>query len=155
LVLQNEKPARTPGVDVFTEGEYQRNSETLHLKHLKEVAETVERVVREEKIQKLLVAADKVALAALTNVLPPDMREKLVEVSHLDMRSSDADVIRETIAAFRTSDAVTDAELVDQALNAFRARGLGTIGIPRVKAALELGQVDRLLVPAVPSISAT
>lgn len=125
--------------------------ENLHLKHLKEVAETVERVAREENIQTILVAADEVALPHLKTLFSRDVRERLIELSNLDMLASDADVIRETIDAFRRADVVTDRDLVAEVLNAFRARGLGTIGVPRVRAALTLGQVDHLLVPAIPS----
>src|SRR5438552_4313852 len=32
VTINNEKATRTPGVDIWSEGEYQRNSENLHLK---------------------------------------------------------------------------------------------------------------------------
>jgi hypothetical protein len=48
----------------------------------------------------------------------------------------------------------SDAERVSQVLGAYRAHGLATVGVAGVKAALERGQVDRLLVPAIPAASA-
>src|SRR5438067_12111403 len=71
------------------------------------------------------------------------------------MFASDADVLRATISAFKQADTVSDADFVTRAIGAFRSRGLGTIGLQRVRAALTLGQVDRLLVPAVASAAAT
>jgi ribosomal protein S16/stalled ribosome rescue protein Dom34 len=151
LQLQNEKPSRTPGVDVFSEGEYQRNSENLHLQHMKEVAAVVDRVLREEGIRQIFVAAGPVALPMMRDALSRDAQQKMVEISNLDMKSADASVLRATFDAFRQADLQSDRDDVVRVLNAFRARGLGTIGLPRVRAALTLGQVDRLLVPAVPA----
>ena len=78
----------------------------------------------------------------------------MIEVDGLDMSAADSDVYRTTVDAFREADAQTDAEWVSQVLNAYRAHSLATIGLAGVKAALERGQVDRLLVPAMPASSA-
>ena len=74
-VVENEKPSRTPGVDVWSEGEYQRNSENLHVKHMKEVADMVERVVREEDIATIVVAADEVALPLFKEAVSSEVQE--------------------------------------------------------------------------------
>jgi peptide subunit release factor 1 (eRF1) len=153
LSVQNEKPSRTPGVDVFSEGEYQRNSENLHLQHMKEVAAIVDRVLREDGIRQIFVAAGPVAFPLLKEALSREAQRKMVEISNLDMRSPDAGVLRATLDAFRETNIRSDRDDVVRVLNAFRARGLGTIGLPRVRAALTLGQVDRLLVPAVPAVA--
>ncbi len=150
LIVQSEKPTRTPGVDVFSEGEYRRNSENLHAHHIREVVDLVARVAREEHIQQVFVAGGSVAIPLLRNELPREVQGKVVEISKLDMKSPDAEVLRATLEAFRQVDARTDRDDVVRVLGAFRSRGLGTIGLSRVRAALTLGQVDRMLVPATP-----
>lgn len=154
LIVRNEKATRTPGVDVFSEGEYQRNSENLQLRHMKEVVDLVERVAREEQIRRVFVAGGSVAGPLLRAELSADVRNKVTEVGKLDMSSPDAEVLRATLEAFRQVNTQSDRGDVAQALNAFRSRGLGAIGLPRVRAALTLGQVDRLLVPATPKAPA-
>jgi peptide subunit release factor 1 (eRF1) len=153
LVVQNEKATRTPGVDVFSEGEYQRNAENLHLRHMKEVAAAVDRLAREDGVRQIFVAAGPVALPLLKDALSREAQQKLVEVSSLDMSTPDAEVLRATLDAFKEANARDDRDDVARVLDAFRSRGLGTIGVPRVRAALTLGQVDRLLVPSVPAIA--
>lgn len=148
LVLQNEKPTRTPGVDVFSEGEYQRNSENLHERHMKEVVQLVERTARQEHIRQIFIAGGSVALPLFKHELTPEIRNKVIEIASLDMSSPDAEVLRASVEAFRQSDARNDRDDVTHVLNAFRSRGLGTIGLSRVRAALTLGQVDRLLLPS-------
>jgi peptide subunit release factor 1 (eRF1) len=151
--VRNKKGKRV-SAGGWSQARYQRRLENLHQKHIKEVSDSVERVVQEDKVQRILVAGDEVALPLLRERLSPQTRELLIEVNGLDMNAADADVYRTTLDAFREADAETDAEWVSKVLNAYRARGLATIGEAGVKTALERGQVDRLLVPALPRRSA-
>jgi peptide chain release factor subunit 1 len=138
----------------WSQARYQRRLENLHQKHMKEVAAAVEQVVKDEQVRRILVAGDQVAIPLLRDHLSPQTRNLLMEVGGLDMSAADSDVYRTTLEAFREADIQSDAEWVSQAMNGYRARGLATVGIAGVKAALERGQVDRLLVPAMPTSSA-
>ncbi len=151
--VRNKKGKRV-SAGGWSQARYQRRLENLHQKHIKEVSDAVEQVTKEEHVQRILVAGDDVALPLLREHLSPQTRELLIEVAGLDMNAADADVYRTTLEAFREADAETDAEWVSKVLNAYRARGLATTGEAGVKAALERGQVDRLLVPALPKESA-
>ena len=137
----------------WSQARYQRRAENLHTKHMKEVAEAVEQLVGEEHIARILVAGDEVALPLLRESLSAATLELLTEVGGVDIKASEADVFRVTFEAFRDADQHTDQERVDAMLNAFRARGLATVGLAGVKGALERGQVDRLLVPGTPAKS--
>jgi peptide subunit release factor 1 (eRF1) len=152
ITVRNKKGKRV-SAGGWSQARYQRRVENLHTKHMKEVAEAVEQLVREEGIARILVAGDDVALPLLREQLSPATRELLTEVDGVDMKASEADVFRVTLEAFREADQETDQERVNAMLNAYRARGLATIGLAGVKAALERGQVDRLLVPATPAKS--
>lgn len=138
----------------WSQARYQRRLENLHQKHMKEVASTVEQVVKEEQVGRILVAGDDVAMPLLREHLSPRTQELLIEVSGLDMNAADAEVYRTTLDAFREADIETDAEWISKVMNAYRAHGLATVGVAGVKAALERGQVERLLVPAIPTASA-
>ena len=59
--------------------------------------------------------------------------ELLTEIGGVDIKASEADVFRVTLEAFRDADQHTDQERVDAMLNAFRARGLATVGLAGVK----------------------
>jgi hypothetical protein len=151
--VRNKKGKRV-SAGGWSQARYQRRVQNLHQKHIKEVAEAVEQIVREDGVARVLVAADDVALPALREHLSPQARELLAEVGGLDVKSGDADVFRATLDAFREADGQSDADRVSEVLNAYRAHGLATVGVTGVKAALERGQVDRLLVPAIPATSA-
>ena len=57
--IANEKTDRSQ-VGGWSQARYQRHTENLHLHHVKEVVEVLERVVREEEINKILLAGDEV-----------------------------------------------------------------------------------------------
>ena len=152
MVVKNKKGKRV-SAGGWSQARYQRRVENLHVKHMKEVAEAVDRLVREENIARILVGGDDVALPLLREQLAPATLQLLTEVGGVDIKTGDSDVFRVTLEAFREADQQSDQERVDAVLNAYRSSGLGTIGLAGVRAALERGQVDRLLVPATPSKS--
>lgn len=150
IVVRNKKGKRV-SAGGWSQARYQRRVENLHTKHMKEVADAVEQLVLEENIARILVAGDDVAVPLLREQLSPSTLELLTEVGGIDIKTADADVFRVTLDAFREADQQSDQDRVDALVNAYRARGLATVGLAGVKAALERGQVDRLLVPATPA----
>jgi peptide chain release factor subunit 1 len=152
VTVKNKKGKRV-SAGGWSQARYQRRVENLHIKHMKEVADAVEQLVRDENIARILVAGDDVALPLLREQLSEQTLALLTEVDGVDIKTPEAEVFKVTLEAFREADQQNDQERVDALLNAYRSGGLGTVGLAGVKAALERGQVDRLLVPATPSKS--
>src|SRR5207248_504561 len=98
-----------------------------------------------------LLARDEVVIPLVREALPKTLAERVVEIGNLDLVSSEAEILEETLDVARREDARDDAERVARMLDAYRAGGLGMIGVPGVTAALENGQVHELLVVADPS----
>ena len=131
---------------------YQRHN-TEHYKHnLKEVAETLDRIVRAERIETVILAGDEVVIPLLRAELPKSLLPKLVDVMRLDARTPEHEVLEATLEAFLQHDARTDAEKVRLLLDEYRAGGLGVVGVGPTRLALEIGQVDELLLAADPSV---
>jgi peptide subunit release factor 1 (eRF1) len=72
----------------------------------------------------------------------------IVDELSLPADAPHVDVIRETLAAMRALDSSTDREVVDRAVGAYRAGGLGAVGPDETLLALTNGQVDELLITA-------
>lgn len=130
---------------------FQRHVADGHHRFAKEVAETLERIVRKEGIDTIILAGDDVAIPLVRDALPGDIREKVVEAMHLDIRASEHQILRDTLEAFRRHDAHSDAQKVQRLFEEFRAGGLGVVGVRDTRRALEMGQVDELLIAADPS----
>jgi peptide subunit release factor 1 (eRF1) len=134
----------------WSQARYQRRAENFHLHHVKEVADTLDRIVRQENIRHIIVAGDDVAVALLRDRLPPHLVDKLVDVLRIDRNAGDSEIVEATLEALRQKDAETDAERVQEAVNAWQSGGLGAVGPESVLSALQLGQVDELLITGAP-----
>jgi peptide subunit release factor 1 (eRF1) len=133
----------------WSQARYQRRADNFHLHHIKEVVDTLDRIVREEDVQHVVVAGADVAMPILREQLPKDLADRIVEIgSHEDGESGG--FLERTLAALREKDAETDVESVQELLDAWKSGGLGVAGPEATLSALQLGQVDELLITGSP-----
>src|SRR6185295_9653079 len=134
----------------WSQARYQRHTENIHLQHAKEVVDAVARIVREEGIDKIIVAADEVVMPLLREQFPKEVSDRIVDILKLDVHADERAVLEATIEALRRKDAETDRERVEELIGAYRANGLACTGREATRRALEMGQVDELLITATP-----
>jgi peptide chain release factor subunit 1 len=134
----------------WSQARYQRHADNIHLLHLKEVASALDRIVREENIDRVIVAGDDVVTAALRAELPDHLAGKIVDTLRLERDAGDAEIVRASLEVLHRSDAETDADRVQELIDAWRGNGLGVVGAEATLAAFELGQVDELLITTAP-----
>jgi peptide subunit release factor 1 (eRF1) len=127
---------------------YQRHLEQYHLKHAKEVVDMLADVVREDNIQQIILAGDAVIIPQLKEQMPKEVADKIVDVLSLDINAPEHEVLAETMEAMQQYDAGTDAEKVEQMLNAYRAGGLAVVGSQDTLEALSMGMVEELIIAA-------
>jgi peptide subunit release factor 1 (eRF1) len=130
----------------WSQARYQRHAENFHLHHVKEVVDTLDRIVRADNIQHVIVAGDAVVIPLLKEQLPQHLLDKLVDVLTLERDAGEHEIIRATLDALRDKDAETDAERVAELIDAWQGGGLGVVGPEATLDALQLGQVDELVI---------
>ena len=128
---------------------YQRHVDKLRKDHAKELVDALADIVEKERAEHILLSGDEVIVPLIRGELPKALAAKVVDTVKLDKKqTSEAEILEVTMSALRELDARTDAERVEQLLGEYRAGGLGVTGRDETKAALEMGQVDELLVSA-------
>ena len=147
--VSNTKTRRT-SMGGWSQARYQRHIENFHLRHMKEVVDVLDRVVRDESINQIVLSCDEVTKPLLTEQLPKHLAAKVIDLVRLDMNAPQKQVLLETLDALREKDAETDAARVDALLSAWGAGGLGVVGPDDTLQALELRQVEELLITARP-----
>jgi peptide chain release factor subunit 1 len=135
----------------WSQARYQRHVQEFQRHHAREVAETLGRLVREEKVERIVVAANDVALPLLRAELPKELASRVIEVDELDVHSTRDQILRRALDATRAEDARDDAERVSRVLDAYRAGGLGVVGADATLRALVNGQVHELVITADPA----
>lgn len=147
--IANVKTRKT-SMGGWSQARYQRHIENFHAQHMKEVVEVLDRVVREEAIERIVASCDEIARPLLMQELPQHLADKVVDVVRMDINTPEHEVLKASLDALRANDATTDEERVEQVLGAWRAGGLGVVGPDDTLAALQMGQVEELLIAARP-----
>jgi peptide chain release factor subunit 1 len=134
----------------WSQARFQRHVEDVHLHHAKEVVERLDHIAAAEGIDHVVLAGDDVIVPVLKEQLPERLAAKLIDVAGLDIRSPEQQVLVETLEALRRKDEETDEAVVRTLVDAYRAGGLALVGAEPVREALQRGQVDTLVITAVP-----
>jgi peptide chain release factor subunit 1 len=134
----------------WSQARFQRHVENVHLHHAKEVVERLDQIVSAEDIEHVVVAGDEVIVPLLKEEFPERLSAKLVDVLRLDIRSPEHEVLAATLEALRKKDEETDEAVVQDLIGDYRAGGLALVGPEPVRAALQRGQVDTLVIAAEP-----
>jgi len=142
---------RRSAMGAWSQARYQRRVENFHLQHVKEVVETLDRIVRADKIQHIIIAGSDAIVSLLRDQMPQHLLERLVDVLKLQPGAAEDDIVEATLEVLRRKDAVTDAEHVEELIDAWRSNGLGVVGPEATLSALERGQVEELLISATPA----
>jgi peptide chain release factor subunit 1 len=145
VVNVKTKGTKTGG---WSQMRFQRHLEQYHLKHAKEVADVLADVVREDNIQHIILAGDAVIIPQLREQMSKEVSDKVVDVLSLDINAPEHEVLAETMETLKQYDAETDAEKVEQMLNAYRAGGLAVVGSQDTLEALSMGMVEELIIAA-------
>jgi peptide subunit release factor 1 (eRF1) len=149
-VVSNEKTRRTQ-VGGWSQARYQRRADNFHKQHMKEVVDLLDKVVTQERINHIVVACDEVAKRFLTEQLPKHLADKVIDLVGVDVKSIEQhELLEATLKALRREDARTDAEHVQRMTDAWRAGGLAVAGVEATMRALDMRQVEELLIAARP-----
>lgn len=136
----------------WSQARYQRHIENYHVQHAKEVVDTLGRIVQSEGVGSVILAGDEVIVPLLREQMPKDLADRIVDVVKLDIRAPEHHVLDTARAVMQEKDVESDRERVEALLGAYRAGGLGVVGVEDTRRALELGQVDELLITATPAV---
>jgi peptide chain release factor subunit 1 len=135
----------------WSQTRFQRHIDNYREQHAKEVVETLGRIVTAESIDSIVIAGDEVIVPLLKAQLSKELASKIVDIVKLDMRAPLKAILDAGMASMRAKDVETDRERVDALVSAYRAGGLAVVGSERVRRALELGQVEQLVITADPT----
>ena len=139
----------------WSQARYQRHVGEYHQQHVKEIADVLDRVVRAEGIEQIIIGGDEVFVSLVSSEFPQHLLAKVIDTIPLDIGAPERTVLAATLEALRQKDAETDAQVVDRLFEAVRGSDLGVLGAEDTLAALQLGQVDELVITARPTCSRT
>jgi peptide chain release factor subunit 1 len=130
----------------MSQARFQRHIDMQDKRFAKEAAQAIERLVRREKPAHVILAGDERALSVLEPELSDAVRTLLKATTKVGMRAG-ADEVEEEVAPLLAALREADSQdVADRAIAGHRAGDLGVVGVDRTMTALEMGQVDELVI---------
>jgi len=128
----------------WAQSRFQRHVDALQAEHARELVQALAQIVRDEDVDRIVLAGDEVNVPLIKSELPDELSTKVIDVLRLEAHSPEHDIKEAAADAVRRHDAAVDRAAVIAALDEARARGLAVAGLTDTMAALENGQVREL-----------
>lgn len=129
----------------WAEVRYQARIEDHIQKHAREIVERLEGIVRKGEVDYIILGGDDLILGELRRHLTPAVREKVIDEEPIAIDESAHRILERTLDIVRRTEADDSRKLADTAIDRFRAGGLAAAGLDATIEALNLEQVDHLL----------
>lgn len=143
------------GAVAMDQAHYQRYALTQRARFAEEIASALSQLIHETDASEVILAGEEGALATLRPALAPDVARLVTLASpRMDMQATSNDIREVMEPIMREVEAEQERSEVERLLSETLAGRLGVVGLRRTRAALELGQVNTLLLSASAPLSA-
>lgn len=133
----------------FTQNRFQRHIDDFQLRHAKEVVDVLERTVRDDQIDKVIIAGDhETIIPLLREQMTKELAGKIIDVMTLGVDTPEQKILDDSLTVLQRHNSVSDMDKVQRLMNEYRADDLAVVGVPQTIAALSNGQVEELLISA-------
>jgi peptide chain release factor subunit 1 len=123
---------------------YQRHHETHVLWHVKRVVQRLSELLRNREFDRLIIAGPEEATTELREQLPHELQRRLVATVPAEMDAGDAVILRMTQQIEQRVERESEAGLVAELIDAWKANGAAACGMAPTLDALYLRQVRSL-----------
>jgi peptide chain release factor subunit 1 len=146
--IQNVKTNRTE-VGGWSQMRYQRHIENFHQQHAKEVVAEIEKLVRDERIEKVVLAGDEaVIIPLLLNEMSKELAARVAGTLPLNVNAAENEVFEAANSILKKSDTLEDMEKIKELNEQMYEGGRGVASLEKVLTALLNGQVQELYINA-------
>lgn len=129
----------------WSQRRYQMRADERAAAFIRAVADRTRTLLDEQRIQLLVLAGEEVNTTALMDAFHQTVRDRVVGSVRMDIRASDTDLIEASLPLIDESERRREQQLVRRLADGIGSDGLATADIEDTLAALQVGQVDTLV----------
>jgi protein required for attachment to host cells len=129
----------------WAEVRYQSRIEDHMQKNAREIVERLAKIVEKGEVDYVILGGDDLILGELRKHLTPAIQEKLIDEERIPIDAASHEILARTLQIVRDTEARDSRRLADLVIDRFRAGGLAVAGLEPTIEALNLEQVDQLL----------
>ena len=149
---ENTDEHRRTDVGGWSQARYQRHVDMQDKRFAAEAAAAIDRLVTRERAAHVIIAGDERTVPVLEAELPERVRSLVELTPHIPIRAGAAEVREEVVPILSALREAEGTDAADRAIAGHRAGDLGVVGIDATMNALELGQVDELVLDETASV---
>jgi peptide chain release factor subunit 1 len=144
--IQNVKTNRSE-VGGWSQMRYQRHMENFHQQHAREVVGELEKLVRDDRIDRIVLAGDEAVIIPLLRAeLSKELDDRVIGTISLNVNAPEHEVLEEAEKVVRRHDTLEDMKAIERLKEQDHENGRGVTNVGRVLPALLNGQVQELYV---------
>jgi peptide chain release factor subunit 1 len=144
--IHNEKTNRSE-VGGWSQMRYQRHVDNFHQQHAKEVIAELEKLVRNDRIERIILAGDEtVIIPILKAELTKELEDKIVGTISLSVNAPEHEVLQAAEEVIHQFDTLEDMKAIETLKEQNYDDGLGVTSVGKVLPALLNGQVQELYI---------
>jgi len=144
--IQNEKTNRSD-VGGWSQMRYQRHVDNFHQQHAKEIVAELEKLVREDRIDRVILAGDEtVIIPILKEEITKELQDKVIGTMSLSVNAPEHEVLEAAEKIVKQHNTLEDMKAIETLKEQNYENGLGVSSIGKVLPALLNGQVQELYI---------
>jgi peptide chain release factor subunit 1 len=144
--IQNEKTNRSE-VGGWSQMRYQRHVDNFHQQHAKEIVTELEKLVREDRIDRVILAGDEtVIIPILKEEITKELQDKVIGTMSLSVNAPEHEVLEAAENIVKQHNTIEDMKAIETLKEQNYENGLGVSSIGKVLPALLNGQVQELYI---------
>src|SRR3954453_13442844 len=144
--IQNEKTNRSE-VGGWSQMRYQRHVDNFHQQHAKEIVSELEKLVREDRIDRVILAGDEtVIIPILKEEITKELQDKVIGTMSLSVNAPEHEVLEAAEKIVKQHNTLEDMKAIETLKEQNYENGLGVSSIGKVLPALLNGQVQELYI---------
>jgi peptide subunit release factor 1 (eRF1) len=145
ITLEGSEYPRHQSQGGWSQRRYQMRAEERIEAFAGDVAEETRKALDRHGVDTLVVAGNEVMTSALDHEFHQTVKDRVVSTIHLDMTATDDEVIKATLPIVEQEERNREATIVQSVLDNIGAGGRGAGGPEETLQALQIGQVDTLV----------
>ncbi len=113
----------------------------------RDVIETTQKLAEHNQIRRVILGGSEQSAFALQHLMPDSLKADVVGVLNIPMRYNASDIFQHVLPVAQEAEEKQDMDIVNQVIDFAKSRGRGALGEEAVKMALDMQQVELLILP--------
>ena len=151
---RTQMPASDSDNTMLRQGNNRENFEDMisEFRHrfYKDIASEITMLIEKTQADRLIIGGAERSAHAVNDLLHSSIQDKVTGILPIPMQSSDADVASQILTHAQNVERNYEVDLVNQVIDRAKSSGRGVLGKDDVKQALQMGQVETIVLPFPP-----